>query len=354
MIFAVVDAILIRSLPLPGADRLVVVHNAYPGAGIKRGNASIANYFERRDAIEAFESVSLYAEYPYTVGEGGSSHRVETARVTPEFFRTLGVPLAMGREFTDAELDFATGKVAIITDRFWRSYFSADPNVLGRTFRMHTFPITVIGVLPAIQYLSSKPRSIVIFPLRDRREPNSRHSNDSQMIARLAVNRTMADAQAQLDVLNAQLLSDDPIGKTIKETGYHTWVNSLHKDHVNSVKPVLLLVQTGVLFLLLIGGANIAGLLLIRASGRAKEIAVRQALGASRWHVARTILAETTLLSLGGGALGVLLAAFGIRLVGLLGANALPLGADITFDVDRYRVAARLDRRRCWHRRPYP
>jgi hypothetical protein len=122
--------------------------SAYPGAGIKRGNASIANYFERRGAIEAFESVSLYAEYPYTVGEGGSSRRVETARVTPEFFRTLRVPLAMGREFTDAELDFETGKVAIITDRFWRSYFNADPNVLGRTFRMHTFPITVIGVLP--------------------------------------------------------------------------------------------------------------------------------------------------------------------------------------------------------------
>src|ERR1041384_2553113 len=88
-IFAVVDAILIRSLPLPKADRLLVVPNAYPGAGIKRGNASIANYFERREAIEAFESVSLYAEYPYTVGEGRSSRRVETARVTPEFFRTL-------------------------------------------------------------------------------------------------------------------------------------------------------------------------------------------------------------------------------------------------------------------------
>jgi predicted permease len=334
-IFAVVDAILVRSLPFPNPERLVVIHNAYPGTGIKRGNASIANYFERRKAIRAFTSVSLHTEYPFTLGEGVSSRRIETARVTPEFFQTLGVRLAMGREFTDEELEYETGRVAIITDRFWRSYFNADTNVLGRTFRMHTFPITVIGVLPpGFRYLSSKAE--VYRPHyhdRYRREPKSRHSNDGQMIARLAVNRTMADAQAELKVLNTQLLSDDPIGKTIKDTGYYTWVTSLHADHVASVKPVLLLLQAGVLCLLLIGGVNLAGLLLIRASGRMKEIAVRHALGASQWHIARTILAETILLSLGGGVIGVLLAFFGIRLAGLLGANTLPLWADMTFDV---------------------
>lgn len=334
-IFAVVDAILVRSLPFPNPERLVVIHNAYPGTGITRGNASIANYFERRNAIRAFTSVSLNTEYPFTLGEGASSRRIETARVTPEFFRTLGVPLAMGREFTDEELENETGRVAIITDRFWRSYFNADTNVLGRTFRMHTFPITVIGVLPpGFRYLSSKAE--VYRPHyhdRYRREPKSRHSNDGQMIARLAVNRTMADAQAELKVLNTQLISNDPIGQTIKDTGYYSWVTSLHADHVASVKPVLLLLQAGVLCLLLIGGVNLAGLLLIRASGRMKEIAVRHALGASQWHIARTILAETILLSLGGGVIGVLLAFFGIRLAGLLGANTLPLWADMALDV---------------------
>src|SRR4030095_6824484 len=100
-IFAVVDAVLIRPLPFPDADRLVVIHNSYPGAGIERGNASVANYFERRQAIEAFDSVSLFTEIPYIIGEGGSSRRIGTARVTPEFFRTLGVPPAMGRVFAD-------------------------------------------------------------------------------------------------------------------------------------------------------------------------------------------------------------------------------------------------------------
>ena len=228
-IFAVVDAVLVRSLPLPDADRLVVVHNAYPGAGIKRGNASIANYFERREAIEAFESVSLHTEYPFTLGEGVSSRRVETARVTPEFFRTLGVRLAMGRDFTDEELDYATGRVAIITDRFWRSYFSADPNVLGRTFRLHTFPITVIGVLPpGFRYLSSKAEIYCPYShYRDRREPNHRHSNNSQMIARLAVNGSIAAAHAQLDALNAQRLSHDPRANTIR-IRLPTGVTSLH------------------------------------------------------------------------------------------------------------------------------
>src|SRR4030095_10170318 len=184
-IFAVVDAVLVRPLPFPNPNRLVVIHNTYPGAGIERGNASVANYFERRQAIEALGSVSLFTEVPYIVGDAGSSRRVATARVTPEFFRTLGVPLAMGREFTDEELDFATHNVAIITDQFWRSYFDGDPNVLGRTFVMQTFSITVVGVLPPnFRYLSSRAQIFLPFAhSRHRRDPGSRHSNDGQMIA---------------------------------------------------------------------------------------------------------------------------------------------------------------------------
>src|SRR6185503_11515847 len=110
-ILAVVDAILVRSLPFPEPDRLVVVHNAHPGAGIERGPATVANYLERRKSIKAFESVSMYREESYTVGESMSSRRVTCAQVTPEFFETLGVRLAMGEPFTDAHLDFGPNLV---------------------------------------------------------------------------------------------------------------------------------------------------------------------------------------------------------------------------------------------------
>lgn len=331
-IFAVLDAVVLRDLPYPEPSRLVAVENVYPGAGVLHGGASIANYMERRDAIEAFESVSLMTEYPFTVGEAGSTRNVLTARVTPEFFSTLGVPLAMGQEPTDASLDYNGGEGVIITDRFWRSHFNADPDVLGRTFRMHTFDRVVRGVLPAgFCYLSSKAEiygHLSHYPAK--RRPDNRHANDGQMIARLAPGATMADAQAQLDALNARQLADDPIAGTVEESGFHTRVMGLHEHHVKSVKPIVLLVQAGVLCLLLIGVVNLAGLLLIRASGRSKEIAVRAALGASPGQLSRKILAETLLLTLLGGVVGLALAALGVQLIRVLGMEMLPLGATVT------------------------
>jgi predicted permease len=152
------------------------------------------------------------------------------------------------------------------------------------------------------------------------------------MVARLRAGRSMAEAQAQLDVVNSRRLAQDPLSGTLKVAGYRPWVESLRMAHVSSVKSTVLLVQVGALFLLLLGGINLAGLLLIRASGRMKEMAVRKALGAGRGRLASEILTETTVLSLVGGVGGVLLAVIGLRLAVSLGIDALPLGADIVFD----------------------
>ncbi len=333
-IFAVVDAILVRPLPFPQPDRLVTVNNAYPGAGVERSNASLPNYFDRRDTIPAFASVSLYQERSVIVGAAGSPQRVPTLRISPEFFATLGVPLAMGRAFDESQLTYQTDQVAILTDGFWRSYFAADPHVLGRTFVNDGLTVTVIGVLPpGFRFLSSRAqfcRPGSFGP--DDRKPNRRHNNSWQMIARLAPGATIADAQAQIDALNARLLEGDPLAAIVKGAGYHTTVSSLHGDYVRTIKPTLLLLQAGVLFLLLIGAVNLANLLLIRASGRTKELAVRQALGAGRRHIAAHVIAETTLLALGGGVLGLLLGWGGVGLLRSLGADQLPLGAAIAFN----------------------
>jgi predicted permease len=354
-IFAVVDALLVRSLPLPHANRLVVIHNAHPASGVERGEAGITDYFERRGNIDALASLSMIREAPYIVGEAGAARRVRGAEITPEFFETLGFPLAKGSTFTDAELDYGRDTVAIITDPFWRDYFGSDPNVLGRTFPMDGLAVRVVGVLPAgFRYLSTKAE--IYRPLshfRETRDPVTRYApgshtpdgrspvtrytararqHDGQMVARLRAGRSMAEAQAQLNLVNSRRLALDPLGGTLDTADYRPWVESLRSAHVNSVKSTVLLVQVAALFLLLLGAINLAGLLLIRASGRMKEMAVRQALGARRGRLAREILTETTLLSFLGGVGGVLLAVIGLRVAVSLGIDALPLGVDIGFD----------------------
>jgi predicted permease len=333
-IYAVVDAILLRSLPFADPGRLVVVYNTYPGAGVDRAGASIPNYFDRRNSIKAFSSLAIYQDATTLVGGNDSPRRVLLGRVSPEFFSTLGVPLAAGTGFTDSQLTYGTDVEAILSDGYWRSRFAADPNVIGRTFLADNYPIRVIGVLPrGFHYLSSRAEFFrpASHDLSDR-QPVNRHSNNWEMVARLAPGITLAQAQAQMDAFNAEQAKSDPYAQIVKGAGYRTVVAPLREDHVRAVKPTLTLLQFGGLLLLLIGGVNLVNLLLIRASTRTKEVAVRQALGASGSRIAREVVAETTLLAVCGGLLGILFGGFAIRLFGTLGINQLPLGAFVTLD----------------------
>ncbi|MBK8476077.1 MAG: ABC transporter permease [Opitutaceae bacterium] len=333
-LFAVVDAVLLRALPFPESDRLAILFNAYPGAGVERSAASIPNYFERRGAMPALASLSIYQDASFIVGDGSTPDRVEAARVSPEFFATLGTPLAQGRAFTEAELTYQTDQVAILTDEFWRHQFNGDPAVLGRTFLNDGLTITIVGVLPpGFRFLSSRAqyfRPAAHAP--EERKIDSRHSNGWQMVARLSPKATLTDAQAQIDAFNTRLLVDGPVAQLVKDGGFHTTVASLHADHVRTIRPTLLLLQAGGLFLLVIGAVNLTNLLLIRASSRMKDLAVRQALGARRRHVALEVVTETTLLTLAGGLLGALLGSLGIDFLRYLGTDQMPLGAQIVFN----------------------
>lgn len=333
-IYAVVDAVLVRALPFAEPERLITAVNSYPGAGVERAGASLPNYYDRKTAIKAFASTAIYQGGNATVGDAGSPQRVERARVSPEFFATLGVPLALGRTFTEEEMFYKAANVAILTDGYWRAHFQANPAVLGQTFTVDSQPVTVIGVLPpGFRYLSEKAQFYVPAASNpDDRKPDRRHSNNFGLIARLAPGATLATAQAQIDAFNAEQFKDDPFANLIKGAGFCTKVFGLHADHVREIRPVLMLLQGGVLFLLLIGGVNLVNLLLIRASGRAKEIAVRQALGASGRDIAGGVVLETVLLALIGGLLGLAVGAAGIRLLAALGTDQLPLGATVAFD----------------------
>ncbi len=335
-IFAVLDSILLRPLPFPDPGRLATLYNTYPKAGVERDGSSLTNYYERRGRIPAFASLSIYRFGTAIAGEAGSTEREPVTQVSPEFFTTLGAGPAIGRTFTEEETTYETGDVTILADAYWRQRFHSDPHVIGKRIRVDGVPKTVIGVLPpGFHFLSSEAQ--LYFPLASRpgdRTPLQRHSggNVIQMIARLRPGATLAQAQSQIDSQNATLEMDDPQAKMMADAGFRTVVTPLRADHVAAIRPTLLLLQAGVLALLLIGAFNLANLLLIRASGRAKELAVRQALGAGRGHVVREAIVETMSLTVLGGLLGLAAGAGGIRLLAALGAGQLPLGASIAFD----------------------
>jgi predicted permease len=335
-IFAVIDSVLLRPLPFPEPSRLVTVFNTYPKAGVERDGSSLTNYYERRGHIPAFASVAIYRYGKAILGEPGSTEREQIMRVSPDFFSTLGLGPVMGRTFSEEETSYQTDSVAILSDTFWRQRYNADPNVIGRQIRVDGLPQTIIGVLPpGFGFLSSEAR--LYFPLSSRPEDHTslqRHSggNVIQMIARLKPGSTLAEAQSQIDAQNATLEVDDPQAKMIADAGFRSLVVPLHADHVAAIRPTLLLLETGVLVLLLIGAVNLVNLLLIRAGGRVKELAVRQALGAGRGYVVSETLVETTLLTLVGSLLGLAVGAGGIRLLAVLGYDRLPLGSRIAFD----------------------
>jgi predicted permease len=335
-IFAVIDSVLLRPLPFPEPERLMMIFNTYPKAGVERDGSSLTNYYERRGRIPAFASLSIYRYATEIVGEPGSTEREPTMRVSADFFASLGLGPAIGRTFTDDETTSDTDHVAILSDAYWRQRFNADPNVLGKRIRVNSVSRTVVGVLPpSFRFLSSDAR--VFLPLASQpedRAPSRRHSggNVIQMIARLRADATLAQAQSELDAQNAALEVDDPQAKMIADAGFRSLVVPLRADHVAAVRPMLLLLEAGALVMFLIGAVNLVNLLLIRASGRAKELAVRQALGAGWKYLVGEVVVETTLLTFAGGLLGLAVGAGGIRLLHGLGADRLPLGSRVVFD----------------------
>ena len=333
-IFAVVNGVLLKPLPYHDPHQLVSVSNSYPKAGVERAGASVPHYLERKD-LPAFAEIAATRNWGVTVGETGSPERMDATYATPSFFRMLGVTPALGRTFADEEGFYGKNQVVILSDGLWRQRYGADPKVVGRTLRVDTTPYTIIGVMPP-GFRFRSDRAQLWTPLcfsDDERKADSRHSNNMEMYARLRPGVTIAEAQTQLDALNKQMLEKDPYAKLVTDAGFHTVIRDLGDDFVSELRPVLLVLEAGVLLLLLIGMVNLANLMLVRATGRAKEFSVRQALGAGRWHLVRTLLTESLLLALAGGAIGLGLGAAGLRGINAIAHDDLPMQAGAGLDL---------------------
>jgi predicted permease len=335
-VFGLVDAVLLRPLPMADDDRLVSIHNTYPRAGVPDDGSTLTNYYERRGRLAALPSLAVYRGGAANVGEPGSTEREFLTRVSPDFFRTIGVVPALGRAFTEAETAFENDKVAIVTHGYWKEKLGADARVIGRSMRIDGARVRIVGVWPeGFSFLSSKVR--IYLPLSsppDERVAERRHSGSStHMIGRLAPGATVAAAQAQVDAHNAAMEAGNPRAAFIADAGFRSLVVPLRASHVASVRPTLLLVGAAVASLLLIGVVNVLTLLLISYADRLHELAIRQAMGATWRHVVGEVAAETILISVIGGLLGLGVGAAGLRLLAQLGATRLPLGAHVQFDV---------------------
>ena len=338
-IYSVVHAVLLEPLPFASPDRLVVVSNAYPGAGVPRASNGTVDFFERRESIAAFEEVAIYQGSGSTVGEAGSTERVTSLRVSPSFFPLLGVEAALGRTFLEEEMEVGNHQKVVLTHAAWQDFFGEASDAVGRDLRIDGRPYTVVGVLDEDFLVPGREDVRLYLPVAF--EPEDRaldnwHSNNFEMLARLAPGVSVEQALAQNLALNEALIERWNIPNArqlLADAGYTTIVLPAADDMVRDIRPVLYMLWAGVAFVLLIGCVNIANLMLARAQVRLTDVATRLALGASRARVAAAVFTESVVLGVLGGVLGLGVGAAGLWWLETVGATDLPRGTEIGIDV---------------------
>ncbi len=334
-IFAVVHSVLLRPLPYPDPGQLVYFHNSYPGAGVIQASSGVPDYFDRLRETDVFEEIALYQQRGVTIGGEGRVERLTGMAATPSLFRMLRAQPLRGRVFTQAEGEIGNERKAVLSHAMWQRSYAGSDSAIGRDVRINGQPYRIVGVMPA-EFTWMDPAVDIWIPLAftpEQKSDDGRHNNSWTMVGRLEPGATVEQARQQVDALNARNLERFPEMKQILvNAGFHTVIRNLQEFLISETKPMLLLLWGGVLFVLAIGVVNITNLVLVRSTSRMKELATRHALGAGFSRLARQVLTETVLLTVTGGALGVLLGTWGLALLTGAGLQALPRGAEIRMD----------------------
>jgi len=318
-IFSVVDSVLFRDLPYRDAGRLVWATNFMSAQ--KQNLVFADEYAGWRTQSHVFENIAAYSpSAEYTLTGTGSPERLTGAQVTASFLDLLGVAPELGRNFLPEE-DRPTGpKAVLLSDAVWRSNFGADRNVVGRVVALYDTPHTVIGVLPHDFEFLDNSRADVLVPLQlsdtSVGSVNGRVRvlvRPLSVVARLRPGATLAATVTELNAINERVLTSLSLQRLMGEA--HAQVFLLHDHEIGDVRQALLVLLGAVGFVLLIACANVANLQLARAASREREVAIRGALGAGRWRLAKLLLTESSALALAGGVAGLQLAAWAIRLI---------------------------------------
>jgi len=334
-LFAVVNSVILRPLPVADANSILLMSNEYPKAGvIGINNSSSGDYFDRLREVTAFESQAVFRERDQTVELNGLPQRIHGMVVTPSWFKLLRVSPALGRPFTEEEGEIGREREVILSHGLWNQLYAGDKSVLGRDLRISGQPFTIVGVMPA-NFDFIDPDVRLWMPVAFTAEEKTvHHSNNWYDIGRLKPGATLEQAQAQLSALNNENLERFPEFKEILiNAGFNTKVTPLQDMLTGGVKRTLYLLWGGAFLVLLIGGLNIANLALTRLALRRKEMATRIALGAGRTQLMRQLILENLGLAFFGGVIGVALGAGLLRTLSVIGLEHFPRAREVHMDV---------------------
>jgi predicted permease len=340
-IFSVANALLFRPLPYGDPDRLVILWNRSPGLNIAQDWFSTAQYFDIKTSHHGLEQVAIAIGGSYNLTGRGEPARVGVMRVSSNLLPMLAVRPALGRLLTPEEDSPGHAAVAVLTDGIWARRFGRDPHMIGTSVTINGQAYEIVGILPqrfslpqeVLPLLDGTEQADIFLPLPLSPAAASpvRDHEDYDIVGKLKPGVSLPQAQAEMDTITARLRREFP--ENYPPNGGLTFsIVPLLDQVVGDVRRSLWVLLGAVGFVLLIACANVANLMLSRAVARQREIAVRAALGASRWHVIRQLLTESLLISLCGGVLGIFICLVSVRCIHIWGTKSIPRLQDVGID----------------------